>query len=115
MPAMLRLITAAAVLITASSAAFAAEDCTSERSIKSADSDKETKVQFKNASKSKIKVFWINYDGKREFYSDVAPGKSYTQDTYMTHPWVVTDMTGQCVVLFRPLPGATVATINSVD
>ena len=113
MSAMLRTITAA-FLITASGAAFA-EDCQSERSIKSADSDKETKVQFKNASKSKIKIYWINYDGKREFYSDVNPGKSYTQNTYMTHPWVVTDMTGQCVLLFRPLPGATVATINSVD
>jgi len=107
--------TLAALLLTVSSAALAAEDCQSERSIKSADSDKETKVQFKNESKSKIKVYWINYDGKREFYSDVNPGRSYTQDTYMTHPWVVTDTEGQCVLLFRPLPGATVATITSVE
>jgi hypothetical protein len=105
----------AALLLTVSSVAMAEEDCQSERSIKSADSDKETKVQFKNASKSKIKIYWINYDGKREFYSDVNPGRSYVQDTYMTHPWVVTDTNGQCVLLFRPLPGATVATINSVD
>jgi hypothetical protein len=111
---MLRMIMAA-LLITVSSAALAEENCQSEKSIKSADSDKETKVQFKNVSKSKIKIYWINYDGKREFYSDVNPGKSYTQDTYMTHPWVVTDTNGQCVLLFRPLPGATVATISSVD
>jgi hypothetical protein len=111
---MLRVLMAA-LLLTVSSVAMAEEDCQSERSIKSADSDKETKVQFKNASKSKIKIYWINYDGKREFYSDVNPGRSYVQDTYMTHPWVVTDTNGQCVLLFRPLPGATVATINSVD
>lgn len=104
-----------ALLITVSSAALSEENCQSEKSIKSADSNKETKVQFKNESKSKIKIYWINYDGKREFYSDVNPGRSYTQDTYMTHPWVITDMTGQCVLLFRPLPGATVATVSTVD
>jgi hypothetical protein len=47
-------------------------------------------------------------------YATVSPGKSYTQDTYMTHPWVVTNVKGECVLMFRPLPGATVATIRSV-
>lgn len=103
------------LVLTVATPAPAEESCQSERSIKSADSDRETKVQFRNQSKSKIKIYWINYNGKREFYSDLNPGRNYTQDTYMTHPWIVTDMTGQCIMLFRPLPGATVATINTVD
>ncbi|OYX13392.1 MAG: hypothetical protein B7Z15_07450, partial [Rhizobiales bacterium 32-66-8] len=102
-------------LTAAATGALAAEGCQDERSIKSADSATATKVQFKNESKSRIKIYWLNYDGKREHYSDVAPGRSYTQETYMTHPWVVTDTNGQCILLFRPLPGATVATITTVD
>jgi hypothetical protein len=105
----------AALLIAAASSAALAEDCRDERAIKSADSNKSTKVQFKNESKSRVRVFWLNYEGKREHYSDIAPGRSYSQDTFMTHPWVVTDPNGQCILLFRPLPGATLATIRTVD
>lgn len=112
---MLKNICVAFVGLTISTAALAAEDCTSERSIKSADSNQAAKVQFKNDSKSRVKIYWLNYEGKREHYSDVAPGRSYSQDTFMTHPWVVTDTSGQCILLFRPLPGATVATIKNVD
>lgn len=55
MSSMLRCIICA-LLITVSSAALSEENCQSEKSIKSADSDKATKVQFKNESKSKVKI-----------------------------------------------------------
>lgn len=105
----------ALVLSVSSSVALADSGCRVERSIKSDVSDAPTKVVFKNESGSPIKIYWLDYEGKRVFYNELLDGRSYTQDTYMTHPWVVTGPNGQCVLLFRPLRGATVATIRTVD
>ena len=111
---MLRLALALALSVSATGA-YAQSGCEDEKGVKSADSDTATEVTFQNQSDVTIKVYWLDYEGKRQYYADVKPGKSYTQDTYMTHPWVVTNVKGACVMMFRPLPGATVATIASIS
>lgn len=50
------------------------------------------KVEFVNESGRPVKVFWVNYQGKEECYYGLAPGQSYTQRTFATHPWRVRDM-----------------------
>lgn len=92
--------------------AFAQSGCEGERGAKSEESSAATQVVFNNRSAKTMKVYWLDYDGRRTFYADVGPGKLYSQDTYMTHPWVVTDNAKRCVMMFRPMPGATLATIT---
>lgn len=92
--------------------ALAAFGCETERGAKSISGTLETKIIFRNQASERVRIYWIDYTGRRKFYEELDPGGSYTQDTYMTHPWVVTNAREQCVLLFRPAPGATLATIR---
>jgi hypothetical protein len=63
-----------------------------QQGIKSTQSKVETTITFVNRSKQTIKVFWLDYEGKRQFKEAVKDGDSYTsQRTYLTHPWLITD------------------------
>lgn len=109
---MLRFALTIAVCISATGA-YAQMGCEDEKTAKATDSDVATKVQFNNKSAAAVKVYWLDFDGKRQFYSDVAPGDSYIQDTFMTHPWLVTTLKDECIMMFRPLPGSTEATVTA--
>lgn len=36
-------------------------------------------------------IFWLDYNGQRVLYNTLAPGQSYVQQTFLTHPWVIAD------------------------
>lgn len=51
-----------------------------------------TQMMFVNRSRQPVKVYWLDYKGQRVFYKKLQASESYTQDTYVTHPWLVTDL-----------------------
>ena len=51
----------------------------------------EALVTFDNQSSKVARVYWINFNGDRELYKTLSPKETYTQSTFLTHPWVVTD------------------------
>ncbi|HEY1722363.1 MAG TPA: hypothetical protein VGG27_14065 [Magnetospirillaceae bacterium] len=71
-----------------------------------------TAVNFVNRSTRLIKAFWINYQGQRVFYFDVPPGQSHRQQTFVTHPWVITDEADNCQSIYLPQTTETTYTIN---
>jgi von Hippel-Lindau disease tumor supressor len=73
-----------------------------EKGIKSINSDVETKITFANKSGKTIKVFWLDFDGKRKFYQTLEDDESYDQDTYLTHPWVITDEDDNAWYVYYP-------------
>ena len=36
-------------------------------------------------------TLWLIYDGEPVKYHELGPGESYTQQTYVTHPWIVVE------------------------
>jgi hypothetical protein len=48
-------------------------------------------ITFVNQSSRAVRVYWLNYKGQEVFYSQLASGQSYSQPTYLTHPWCVRD------------------------
>ena len=56
-----------------------------------------TNIVFLNKTAGTVKVYWLDYSGKRVYYSTLAPGASYTQRTFVTHPWVILNSAGACV------------------
>ena len=46
---------------------------------------------------------WINFEGMPVDYA----GQSYTQTTYLTHPWMFTDGLGNCIEMFMPQKGVS--------
>jgi hypothetical protein len=74
-----------------------------------------TFINFTNTTKDPVEVDWINYSGNRVFYNRLAPSVSYIQETYLTHPWIIKDLTtGQDITGFLPTIGEGLAAIAPV-
>jgi hypothetical protein len=56
-----------------------------------------TSIRFVNKTPGAVRIFWLDYTGKRVFYKELAAGASYVQPTWKTHPWVVLNATGACI------------------
>ena len=61
-----------------------------------------TQITFVNHSKQEVKVYWLDYSGQRVFYKKLKASESYTQDTYMTHPWLITDLHDNAWDVYMP-------------
>lgn len=68
-------------------------DCAQEGAIRSKSGDVGTALTFRvvgENDETQFKLYWLDYDGNRKFYRHVFAGDTYRQDTYLTHPWLVT-------------------------
>ena len=74
----------------------AANACTVNQA-KSVASTKSAQITFVNQTNETVRVYWLNFSGQRVLYKSLPAGQSYTQNTYITHPWVVLDPSGKCV------------------
>lgn len=78
------------------------ESCAVEETARSIRGDTATQMYFANNSGETIKVFWLDYKGKRKHYKTLRPGEHYTQGTYLTHPWVLTNAVEVCLGVYFP-------------
>ncbi len=61
-------------------------------------------IDFVNQRGSVIGINWLNSNGSRVSYNpNLATGQTHNQQTYVTHPWLVTDNTGACIGIYRPI------------
>jgi hypothetical protein len=91
-------------------------DC-NEKQLRSIEGSIPTFIRFDNYMKETVNLYWLNYEAERVFYASLQPGRSLLQQTYVTHPWVVTKKsTGaqpeQCVAIFQPASDPGVAEIK---
>ena len=61
-------------------------------------------VPFVNGPTGTINVYWIDYFARREFWFTLGANSSFTQGTYATHPWLITDALGACRAIYVILP-----------
>ncbi|SCG59309.1 hypothetical protein [Micromonospora humi] len=73
-----------------------------ESSLRSRSGGPETFVDFVNARSGTVVVYWLDYGGQRQRYAVLGPGQTHHQQTYVGHPWVVTDDRGRALVCFEP-------------
>ena len=56
-----------------------------------------SEIAFVNHTSRTVDIFWLDFAGERVFYNTLEPNGSYTQSTWLTHPWVAVDrITGRC-------------------
>jgi len=91
---LLTTIAAISLCIISTATAFAA--C-NEQGLRSQKSDKPTTIEFINKSKRTVNVYWIDYKGKRKLYHTLRPGQRVGQDTFRSHPWILTTEQGRCL------------------
>jgi len=73
--------------------------CPQEGHIKSPSSFNKATVTFDNQTAGDLKVYWIDFTGKRKFYSNLKVHSKYDQATWVGHVWVVTNAADQCLKL----------------
>ena len=61
-------------------------------------------VMIANRSAGVIRVYWLDPRGARILYNTLSPGASYVQQTFVGHPWVVTNMQEDCIRIYYPQP-----------
>lgn len=75
----------------------------------------ETSIVFTNCSGRTVKVYWLDYDGDRVHYYTLEPDASYTQPTYLKHPWVITDSKDNALEIHYPQPRASTVKIGGAE
>jgi hypothetical protein len=73
--------------------------CPQEGHIKSPSSFDKASVTFDNQTAGDLKVYWIDFQGNRKFYSNLKAHSKYDQGTWIGHVWVVADAGDKCVKL----------------
>ncbi len=86
--------------------------CEALSSLKSVGGGAAAAVTFDNASKAFRVVMWVDGDGAPQTYASLNDGQSYTQPTFVGHPWLITDGPGNCLGIYLPSEGETTVTIN---
>jgi hypothetical protein len=78
--------------------------CISEARLRSESSLVSTNILFINRKPFPVKVYWIDFTGKRQHYFDLEPNQVRWQQTFTTHPWVITNTAGNqpCQDVFLP-------------
>jgi von Hippel-Lindau disease tumor supressor len=65
-------------------------------------SDTPALITFANHSGQSVNVYWLDFGGKRQLYKTLDAGDSYTQQTFLTHPWLITSAQGQPWNVYMP-------------
>lgn len=62
---------------------------------KSGNSKERTFLRIRNQTDEPFRVFWIDFEGKRQPKGQVAPKQAWTQETFAGHLWLLTDDDGE--------------------
>lgn len=76
--------------------------CDKEGDLHSLNSDIQVQLRVKNNMTATVKVYWLDYEGKRQHYFDVRGSEMAELTTYVTHPWVITKADHTCLGIFLP-------------
>lgn len=101
------------------STSLAAAECPGEAGKHSRNSDVSTSIKFRivgENDETQFKVYWLDFNGNRVLYKHGFAGDTWTQQTFMTHPWLVTaPVPGggeDCVGVYMPKPGGRTITLD---
>lgn len=83
--------------ISALEAGAAGRNCPAPGSERSLESKVKVTLHFANSSNRAAKIYWLDYQGVRQFYKELKPHQDYKQSSYMTHPWIAVDPKGDCI------------------
>jgi hypothetical protein len=111
------------VWLSLCSSAFAApaglEDlfrgCSNLGSLRSAVANQPISLNVLNKTSRNINIIWINYQGGRQLYRTIGPNQNWNQQTYVTHPWLLTDVSGNCLGAFTTSQSQGVIMKNAPD
>jgi hypothetical protein len=85
--------------------------CSEQPKLRSREANAPAKIRFINPTDGTYVLQWIDYNGALKEYGTLGPGAEITQDTFLTHPWIVAYGEGSCRQIFLPAEGISVARV----
>ena len=76
--------------------------CRNRNKLRSLEGLLPTYVTFRNTSSGTVHVYWLDYSGMPVYYTSIAEGHYYRQQTYISHPWMVLDERQNCLQIVMP-------------
>ena len=76
-------------------------DLSSLPHLKSEGGAPETAIIFVNTTGSEISYYWVDYGGNEKFYGKVAPNASVNPHTFARHVWLIKNVNGRNLAVFR--------------
>lgn len=70
-------------------------------SLKSGDDDTETAILLVNNTEAEIAYYWVDYEGNEKSYGKIAPDAFVNRQTYVGHIWLIKDVDGNNLAVFR--------------
>ena len=101
------LLLLAATIVLPSLSSAQVVSCDLQFNLRSLDSGIPVNIEFVNETEFFHNIDWIDYQGGFVAYNGLNGGESYTQQTYVGHPWMITDGPGNCKAIFIPQGGDT--------
>jgi hypothetical protein len=86
--------------------------CKERTKLHSKNTDTKTKITFINRSGGTRGILWLDFNGQPKDYANLQNGEEAEFDTFMTHPWMITDGPGNCLQIVMPHPGARVVELT---
>ena len=97
----------AALMSLPSMSAAQIVSCDLQFNLRSIDSGIPVNIKFINTTQNFHHIDWIDYEGGFVPYNALNGGESYTQQTFVGHPWLITNGPGDCQAIFIPQAGDT--------
>jgi VHL beta domain len=83
------------------------DNCDSISQLRSRNSKQPVTITFVNRTGEFRSLMWIDFDGRPQDFGGLNPGEKKTINTFVTHPWMMTDGPGNCQEVFLPQRGET--------
>ena len=61
-----------------------------------------TSIRFENKSGKIVKIYWLDYSGNRKLYKVLEKDQVHNQQTYVTHPWLITGDDDRAMQIYFP-------------
>ncbi len=78
------------------------ESALEEGNVRSLESRSKSTLHFVNLTSKELKLYWLDYSGRRRAYGTIPAGKEVTRATYLTHPWLVASLHDNGLGIFHP-------------
>lgn len=79
------------------------QDPAQEGQVQSSNSDVTTEILFTNLTADSVHVYWLDENGQRRTYTDLGPGRSYLQQTFVGHKWIIASMDELGLAIFEAI------------
>ncbi len=86
--------------------------CRNRKNIRSMVSEQATKLTIINHSGSTRNILWLDFGSNARSFGRLKNGEQIVLDTFVTHPWMVTNSSGACLQIIEPDEGGRVVMLE---